>query len=844
MKKIFTKILPCLLVLVSIATLASCKKSKYNYPSVTPEITAPNGVFMELGSKTISNKSVYTRLLQSYGLTTLVEWVDSVILQNNAIKDTTAFEEQMNYIKYGTKDPSTLTEEEKEEKYQDFLDSMLTQGYETEAEWTAYYELEYKRYEAGLESFKEFVAEYNANEEKEEPYFTEDEYQFAYETLYQPDFTVILVTFDSELEAKNVMRTYNIDTNKLTGAWVDLSGNALTASQIKEAFTNMHALYGQGGEAEKTYKFDDENYRNELAEISSTIANKVASLEAMDKDLLKSYTHAPLTYGNRYYLALKVSETEVVEKYEDVTDESVKKAVEDYLYESSLTNAYLLVALNKLQQKAGLTIFDEGLEKAYNKYFNENFANASITDYDKFQTTTAENNTVIATITVNGKEHQLTAQDMFERLVEHYGTALSLLYVQEYVILSNSQYNKVFNFVTGEVLDKETYDKYYKSDVTDIKNNFNKGKYESEGFPASYGWENFLRDYLGVLTETDLFTNYGGSLYNAAEAAYIKDIYMGEVEYEKDENGEFVLDEDGNKIVSKTADQLVQDEMDKIFNDYFSATMVGVYAFYDVDLDGVSDEMTEEQSNLAKELVNLVYAEAKNDKYDTITEGLSDLVKQYKLASKLATSTSIFAKYKAQGLRLALVSSTTYTNSSSVADEIKAEARAQWEAVRDYKGDDTSKPDPIGQTLDPGYRSVINSKVHYITSADFADERSAFIANDAAYRLVITKANNYVYISSYYKTYKPTLAQYENYLLDDDDDNKETVSSALSKAITTYYIAAINNLTSEDIVNGLIFGACQESINTAHVKFVSFPGLKDKTLKLIEVSLKNDDTDK
>ena len=835
MKRLFTKILPCLLMVLVLLGVTACtnnQESVYPHPSKQPNIENGSNPFLKLGEKTVTNQAVYNRLVQTYGLDQIIAWMDEITLADQEV-DTEAFQEQLDYIIYGTTDLDDLTDEEKAEKEKAHEDKMLSQGYKNKEAWMKYYELEYKRYAYGLAEFEKHVDKLNESEKTK--VFSEEDYEIAYETLYQSDYTVILLTFDSEYEAKQVLTNKGVDVNNLTFGWKKIpaegaeAGEALTAAEVKSIFAEIHSELNPGVAAEQTFKFIEKQYRNELSDYSATIANKVAALEAFSEENLdKSYTHAPLAFGSRFYLVLKVSETEVAE-YADATEEQLAE-VKKYLLETAISSEFLLVSA---QQKAALKIYDEGLEIGYKTYYNTNITDAKL-ELDEYVTTTDESSTVVAEFTYNGVKHELTATDLFNRLLEKYGPALALLYTQEYIILSNPEYNKVTNLLTGEILDKENYDKYYKTDVQAYKDALAKGDYASKGYPANYGWENFLVDYLGVETEQELMHLYGGSLYSAAEGYFIKDIYMAEETKE--------TDEEGNEITIP-ADKAVQDEMDRIFKEYYSASMVGVYAFYDKDekglSDGLADEMTAEQEALVKELVNLAYEVAKEyrakEVEGTFAEAFEKVVKEYKSTPYFASTK--WNKYKAAGIQLTLVSSTTYTNTSTANENILAEAEKQWNLVKAFKDNKDMNPnsaEALGNTLDPGFRHEANSVVTYVTSEYFADQSDAFIANDAAYRLVITKAFNKTYIKQSSGLYKPTLKEYEDYT-----KSTSNVSSAVATAIKTYYLPAIANLTSADIISKLLFTETQSLINANTVEFVNQDELKERTLDLITKSLEN-----
>ena len=837
MKKLLSKILPCFLIVLLLLGVASCKpktsESSYAHPGKEPMVSNADQAFLTLGGKTITNKTVYNRLIQTYGLDAIIAWMDEITLKD-FVYDEADFEEHLNLIIYGTTDLSELSEEEKAEKEKEHNETMFSQGYETEAEWKKYYELEYKRYAYGLSEYEKHVDKLNENEKT--AIFNDEIYQTTFESIFQNDYTVILLTFDSEYEAKQILAEYDIDLRNLTFGWqkvVNDTAVKLTAEEVKSVFTQIHQAMNPGVSAEQTFKHNAEEYKHELANYSATIANKVAGLETIDADLNKSYTHAPVAYGSRFFLALKLAETTTYGKYEDATDEQ-KAEVKKYLLESSITSSFLLASA---QQKAALKIYDEGLEVGYNKYYNDNITDAKL-ELDKYVTTKDENDKVVAEFKFNEQTYQLTADELFDRLLKKYGAALSLLYSQEYIVLSNPDYNKVTEYATGKVLDQETYDKYYKTDIQAYKDALAKGDYASKGFPANYGWDKFMLDYFGVATEAELMALYGGSLYSAAEGYFIKDIYMDKE----------VKDEAGTVI--QTADHLVQAEMEKIFKEYYSASMIGVYAYFDKAANGltdnIADEMTAEQEALAKEFVELVYAQAKEERdaeiNGTIAAGLEKVVKEYKSTPYFTVNQ--WTKFKKAGLQLVLVTSTTYTNTSTADEAILAEAKKQYQLVSDYATNKELNPDgvkPMGQTLDPGYRTLVKGAAVTVKADVFGDQSEAFVANNAAYRLVITKAFKPTYIKENADKpeigpeYKPTLEQYESYQKDSSN-----VSSTIASAIKAYYTPAIANLTKATIISEKLFNTTKGLVEDETIKFVSHPELKENVLAIIEQSLNKD----
>jgi hypothetical protein len=117
---------------------------------------------------------------------------------------------------------------------------------------------------------------------------------------------------------------------------------------------------------------------------------------------------------------------------------------------------------------------------------------------------------------------------MYDALTKRYGAVITLLFVQQYAVLG-SKHNTIINYATGEILDQEAYDEYLDEDLEAYKESFEDGDFESYGYPASYGWTNFLRDYLGLSEEAAIIVDFNGTLYEEVLALYTKALYMAKV---------------------------------------------------------------------------------------------------------------------------------------------------------------------------------------------------------------------------------------------------------------------------------------------------------------------------
>ena len=915
MKKLFKRIIPCLIVVLSIFAIVSCKDdTKYKYPDPVPLYTS-NGIFAEIGNLKISNQDIYNRLLQSYGIEELENAIDAELLKDVVLTDDQEkdFQDQMKNLIYGTVDVEELTEEEKADAEKSFKLDMISNGLNIDDKTSSlyyenYYRLDYKRYVKTLEVLTAEIKEADAElEEDEEPYFTDSDYLSYFTSNFHKTYKLIIVTFESEKEAIETMKNAGINVDSLLGGWKNADNQALTNEQVVEAFKVMYKkAYKEECTGATEYTYAD-LLKIQGSSSSSTIANKAVNLENGE------YTEGPLSYSDRFFLmyaeevdsayvydideTFKVedNETYIAEKDADnniveITD-ALKEKLFSYLVDNILaisSSAYennINRVMYELRQAAGLEIFAEGLEIEYKSAYDTVFSTLDITDYEAFKATENTSSTEIAKW--NGGS--LTVDEMFNALTSRYGAVITLLFVQQYVIL-NSEHNKVVNYITGEVLDQEKYDEYFEEDLESYKESFENGDFETYGYPSSYGWTNFLRDYLGLTEEAAIIVDFNSTLYDDVLALYTKALYMAEVgdveavvltgdegvktwglksakwtlthdtgvkvvdenvlpaitlAWEEadiegvpnvDENnkpvvyakndyyGHFVLTTaDGKYLTDVTADQAVLEAYDDIYAETFSATASGVYVYYDKDFDGTADEFAEDDAlaTSAQQLVTLVWKAAK-ELYDakdyshkeSMTTYLNIVLREFELASE--DSYSVWYSYKQEGLRVKIISGSTYSNSSSAHENILTVVKGMWSDIVNYNDEDGTATSLTGQNLDPVYRYVKNSKVYNVTPYTFADKYGSFYADNGFYQLAVTKATArtaYEYKTST-KQQKPSLYIYEQYQLDSDDRD---ITINCSSQITTYYSPAISRVAGSDVVNKSILTSAKELLSS--VKF-------------------------
>lgn len=792
MKRSFVKLSTFIIAIITIVFLASCGKG-YKYPSVIPTLTNKDGIYLTLDNYKITNEQLYRRLIVNNGLDTFNDWLDKILLADIEIDDA-KFLEIKNQTIYGVKKLTDYTGNQ-EETLKKFKDNMKFSGIFTDEELDDYFRLQYRRQAYAKEQLLKAINEYK----EDEPYFSDDVYQSYYKNNYRPSVTTILLTFNSESEAMGLLRNSNPDINISLG-WKDINGLPFSSKEVKRIFidvynklnkvrNNNEDVLNEGTDYTVTdtdIVFNLTNKENfnftytfqELSKVSSTIANKVFN-DLKHQELSKSYTYAPLTYSSgNYYLALKVNATEV-KPFEEVKDE-----IFDLLVEQGLTNDVVERYLYENRVKYNLEIFDEALESAFDLSYKNIFQNLQISKYDDFVRTKNESSKNVASFKVKDTDYILTADQYFNLLSYRFGVQTTVTYMNQHLILTNKTYNPIYNPETGEVYDKAKYKDLYKKEVQVYKDELAKGTFASVGIPSNYGWTNFLRDYIGVLTEADLLAN--SSLYTDALNKFTKEASktIGDIDT-TDENTVFF-------------------QMKKIFEEFFSASVFTIAIYNDFDLNGVADKeenYTEEQKALITDLFEKIMLEANNVTADTFFEKVNKVVKDYKISD---FETGTWSIYKQAGLKVIVTTKTSYTSTSSLNDALKAEIKSLWDKVK-AEGN-------IGKTLD-------KDDLHKVSENEF-------YATNGFTKVVMLSTTDATYINKNTPTIYPSEEIIKNYLITQKPDEEKTneelkvsLSSSEKNAINAYYLPAVKVLESSTKIDLRLINLREQMLNDAFFKF-------------------------
>ncbi len=745
----------CIIVCASCKKCSKCSKDPTTNTVVVPSISNPNETFIKIGNFNITNNDAYFQMVNSFGLETLMNVVDKDIIPS-AEKDA-KFDEFLDNIIYGE-------EEKTDEKFNEFIEKLPLSGLNnvegSDYYYVDYYFQRYSRIQYAKKIFKETKAS---------TYFTETQLKNTFNELFSKKENMIVLNFDSAAEARKVLDKHNINLNLLNNGWHDKDGNALDNEKVKEIFTTIYADYHQGStDAVKEYTYSD------LHKINTALLLDVYYMDA------NSYTKTIKTYNGKAYLVYKDSETgNLDESGNEVTFTDKQEVVINHLIDETIDSTYATSIILAQEIKAGLTIYDKGLENTFSIQYD--YVNSSIglseNDIVPFTKTTQTSETNILSYNVNGQTKYVSADTFFSMLTKQYGAYLSALYMKQYLILKD---NAVLSIEDFKVLDQTKYDKYYKNDITTYKDKFLAEQYASLGYPSSYGWDNFVRDYLGLLSDNRILINLDSSLYEECIKLFKEDLFI-------DENGK---------------DTIIQEEMEKIVKDYLYASTLEIRAYYDVNLDGTPDELVagSEKEQLARKLISKIFEKMNNESYTSVTTKLNEICDEYRISTVYNNNT--WKEFKQAGLKLEIVSSKTYTANSNADETTINQLKRQYDEIINFKND----PNHVGVNLSGIDLSTYyrNSKLDApINALSFVDASCTNLISNAVSCYIITKAYDHAYINESTLDYKPTFEDYKQYY---EDSSKQ--SNGLKNCITNFYLVAINNVVGDDVINETLLDKC------------------------------------
>lgn len=809
MKK-FLRILNVLVIAFVIILLCACNKSNTTVkskknPMVSNDAAAVASVVKDGKTLEVSNAEAYLNMKVNNGATELVSLVDEYLLSDYLAKVTNDdLKAAVDKEVFGT---AELTDEEKEEKQNDFLEKIFvslginaTSIYD-EAVLNAYkLSVAQKLYakEVLLKTIKETDEKYEAyekmtDEEKKNaenpttaPYFADSKYQTKYNKDHVNKYSVILVTFPTNRQANVALQAIGVKVED--GKWVKADGSALSNDEIFNKYVELYKYaYGyKTGEFNK----DSEEFdytETELSSVNPTtlarVKNKMVTMDKAEEGTWYIASPFEAGSGSLFVFALKIDE-ELVTSYDDLTDDEKKAAKETYfdaLVDDALTSQYINIRLAELRKEKNFKIYDTVMEKDYEDV---------VLNYNvEYTATTEEKTDVVAS--VDGKEFK--ADELYAKLLAKYGVAtVSELLTNKYLL--NSEFNTYYK--DGKWLD-ESKKADFEQLVEAEKTNFKNGSYSNYGFTTdTASWETFIEASYSVRNDEELLMYF---LLDQVSKDYTSKLNT-------------VVDKDLDEATVEASSlwTKMKATMEKTQSEYFSVKgihlLISSYKSTTDYISGASpldpEEWTEEQRVKATELAGEVVAYLKEETgtYQSRLEKIVDAFKscpnkdgEYtfngkavntKLVSGNGNATINVSLYKGYGLYVKYESLGTFTNGKMVTEFNDAvKALYDKEVTNNHYGTTNSQvallEEPIKTVY--GYHVYINLQV---TDLKYAERTEIKVMDPDKGEEVGSGEYNYRFL--------PTLAEIRTYA---QDNSSSALSTNVKTAITTYYSPINSELT-------------------------------------------------
>lgn len=796
------KILLALLLLFLITIGVGCNNENEKLPS----ITNPNSNYFTVvdGGVTYgtSKESMYLRLKNQVGSSTMLDMIDTDLLKAQTKGSTNYWDaittsdiEEAIDLAVFPNGKDDLTQDEITEKVDAHYNSLLlNNGLLSEVDIFDYYHLTLA---------KKLYVEDIMRARYTETDFKDTEYQSFYDNNYKVSYYALIVDYPTQKTLDDALLQLNVKI--VSGVWQNATSQvALTDEEVMTTLIGLYnmkhayevSLYPNETLALKAgvhytntssivfdldkindlfYSYADlNNYQYELIDLFS-------KLKDFPED--KFYTNIPKVYknGSRYLLAARIAQ-------EQPTLESVKAEIKEKLIKAAVTTAAIDAELITLRNNNDLVIYDNMLETTYVSLVQA----AKLT----FATTKKTNEFVVCKTNVAS----YTADDLFEKMNRRYGINITVAELDYLRLINSYEFNQIYNINTNTVIDQTAWDVILQQ-VKDEKANFNNNVYVDYGYPKSYGWTNFLKDIYSVENEQELaeyylyleirdrFTSSLGDLTDATETSPLWLFY--------------------------------QNQMQKIVDDYYKVTGVHLLlAVYEGSNMLDPKDWTENQIAMAKEFNQAIMNYLKTET-GTYVEKLQALELAYNkaplfVASKPQTTAGQdvipgisytfkgieVSKYKTAGITILYQDLGTFANGAMVEGFSNA-VRTVWQDNPSSKTPTVYGLNPVGSTW-------------------------SYIVTEFGYHI-------YVNLESFPLTgwetgkYIPTLEHIQLFLV---NNNTTALSVAQKSAVNTYYSPINTELVGQNSVAATSYLQMMDaSINFHMTTFTNAEFLKQMTAK-------------
>lgn len=743
--------------------------------------------FFTVGNYSYSVEEIQKKVSSRFGLDYLLETVDKNLLAD-VIYSEEEFETIMGRYIFG-EDFENLTEDEKWQYEQEFNTELKFLGLQTDEQVAEFIDLICKRAVFGRELFGQWILD-------NRDFFTEEQYQEAYNELYSETATLIILDFASIEQGSMVFEEMGIQIGSDKKFYDLINGRYVEQPRLAEAFiTHYNGLNARrlneyeiinswcysetrewiGGNYINYLKIDSDelqyletekikfNYtKEELKDYyGSSVANLVfnkLTVADEENDYMNSFSFQRCDDGS-YLFIYKIDQT-LNPEYEFLAEEDnenkvpleVFREVANYMYDDIYYGDLEELMLYFNRRNHGFKISDNFLNTSYTgevkRLFETSLKCISYEEYIEIPKLNSQKN--MFTYSYDNQIFEISNEEYYNGLLENYGNIIYRNILESYTILTSSK-NNIYDPYNNMVYDQKAYKKLkesidedavkhgYAQSVAEFKYLFDNNAFSKYGFDTSYGWKNFLTDYLGVIDENELI---GQLLLEKVKERYLLDYY----------NYDFIIE-----------------EMNRLDQLYYNMEVITLYVTTTTSKYNPNNDFTSEQYVAAKELLKKLESIFVYYSGPDSVERIEGLVEEFNNAM---FDDEVWGEYQSLGLRLRMDQPQHYTSQSPLIYEYQYHAGCAYYEIKDdsYYPFDTEE----------GFEN------YYVYGNPFEIEYGIC-------DIIVTNAysNPYSYEQTGYHYEDFTIEQYDEILANIMKEYVENPESA--EIITYYYENAIDN---------------------------------------------------
>ena len=636
--RLFTKRFTSLtMTLILGLTFIACGGTTTTSPSqnLIPKISNPEDIFYSTENFDITYGDLYDSVKINDGLNQLLAMVDADLLSDYLAAVTQSqIDKKVLKLKFGTDDEDEIAkmpEDQIEYMLQNFADTLFLMGFSND---------NYEEYVRLVLAREHYVIELMTSEEtaNETWHVGPEKIAVYYDQAFENDIQSIKIKFNSEADARNVMREFNLITRNgqlmlYTGTrpiaevpsfdFNDSNTRALTDEEVKAVFIDMYNLVygdyrqeiGQDLTFEELVSLEDLNLvYDDLMTFNSGLARFIYFTLGNLEDFISGestkpyYTYRPEKYfsgrDTAYYMVLNLTGPDKadVKDFEGSREDLIELIGEDiYLrFEQELIDINMSSQTFVSRRLASLRRANEFV--IYDYYMN--------VDYKAVDSQYTATNTGDLSKIATYNDKVITADDLFTYALNQ-NAAMYLIYASQVKAVIAKHFESVYCWNTQTCI--YDYTDNESAEMLQHKNEFNqmKTQFSQSMYATYYTFDEYLYLAYGVKNMEDMLHNY--YIKATLQPVYIFD-YIYENNYE-----------------------ILNDLLDMIqpyYDNYFSLVTTHLLIYLDRNEDGTPDNFEEFYNDLENP-----------EDFDQILEAFELAIRNY-LQNENNTFASLVTEYK------------------------------------------------------------------------------------------------------------------------------------------------------------------------------------------------------